>query len=352
MSIINILMTCNFKRPAVDILCDLVYYSNGYRIPPPRVKFGTPMELDPRPDIEDDINSYIPAVVDPNFDARLDPNETGFLYTRIPLGAIPMAENTVITPPALPFKTSDILAQINLQLSTQLTMDDLEEDEYTSTDVSVVLRAKATSQVWAGKRFLLVQGIRDNTVLFPNELIYGWLTPSEIGADKKAQLTTFANRDNAANWTRLIDFDFGEIEVSLEGNSGRNSRIFVKSLKDGYKDQWLYFVRVDPKTINDQFKTTPVPEVLVPRGKFTTHEILDRINLTLNLNLTIDDVENTEYLPGLTEYPIRFLKSSLGWLPGVYTMKIVLEELKYFNLRLVDEGRFRMAGPEVYRAYA
>lgn len=350
MSLFKFIMACDFDRPEIEIVCDLVYFTNAYRIPPPRVKFGVPMELDPRPDIEDDINSYIPAQVDPNFDKRMKEGETGFMYTRIPLGAVTMRANTPIQPPTLPFKTSDILSQINLQLGTRLTMDDVEEIEYTTLDENLILKAKPTSKVWIGGRFLLVNGGGKKNILFPNELIATWFTGPEIATDKKGQLTTTANRENGVNWTALIDFQFGNMEGNVTGQAGRNTRVFIKALKPGYLDQWLYYVRVDPKTINDQF-TGEVPLVVVPRGELTTHEILDQINSTLNLHLTIDDVENTTYPAGTRDYPIKFKPSSFGWLPGIYVMKAVPEELKLVNVRMVDDKNYRVPGPGSYRQY-
>lgn len=351
MSLFKFILACDFDRPEIEITCDLVYFVNNYRIPPSKVVFGDPSKLDPRPDIEDDINTYIPAVVDPKFDERLKADETGFMYTRIPLGGLVMVQNTPITPPALPFKTSDILSQINAQLGTQLTMNDLEEIEYTTLDDNFALIAKPTSKNWIDGRFLLVTGGGKKNILYPNELIATWLNGPSIEVDKKAQLASVANRDNGVAWTPQVDFTYGNMEPNITGHVGRNTRVFIKSLKEGYDDQWLYFVRVDPATINDQFGDDPVPEVVVPRGTFTTHEVLDAINSALNLHLTIDDVENTEYPPGLREYPIKFKPTSFGWLKGVYVMKTIPEELRLFNVRMVNDVDYRIVGPDAYRQY-
>lgn len=351
MSILNALMTCDFTRQEKEITCDLVYHSTKYRIPPSRVVFGNPMELDPRPDIEDDNNSYIPAKVDPNFDSRLDRNATGFLYFRIPLGALQMVPGTKIIPPALPFKTSDILGQINAQLKTNLTMNDLEEIKYDSLDYNFIIRASKKSKNWIGSRVLLVEGGGAKKQLFPIDLIFAWLTAGSIEANQKDQLASFANRDNGVRWTRLVDYTFTDMEVNVTGKAGRNSRIYVKALKEGYEDQWLYFVRLDPKSINDQFGRSPIPKVKIPRRAFNTYEILDRINETLGLDLGIDDIENTEYLPGLDVYPIKFKATSNGWLPGIYNLNVVKEDIKFNNPRMIDATRIRMVGPEAYRTY-
>jgi hypothetical protein len=350
MSIFNFMMAYDFDRPEKEILCDLVYFTNQYKLVPPVVEFGTPMELDPRPDIEDDANAYIPAVVDQKWDHRLVPDETGFLYIRVPLGAVRMKEDTIIQPLTIPFKTYDILDQINKQLGTRLTVDDLENTEYTTMDDDFVLHAKPTSRVWFGKRFLSVLGGGKKTLLFPNYLSSGLPAIWNIRADKKNQLTEIANSNNAVSWTRLVDFDFGNVEPGITNAAGRNTRVFVRALKEGYFDQWLYFARADPKTINDQFKGE-IPKVVVPREPFKTHDIIEKINLALNLNLSIDDIENTQYEPGMDEYPIKFKSSSFSYLPGIYMLQVIPEDIKLKNVRLVGDGSYRLSGPTAYRAY-
>lgn len=351
MSIFQFIMTYDFDRPETDILCDLVYISNKYRLKPTVVTFGDPQEIDQRPDIEDDPNSFIPAVVLPKFDYRMVPGETGFMYHRIPLAALRVMDDSIIQPLAIPFKTYDILDGINKQLGVQLTENDLENLEYTTMDDDFIIQAKPTSKIWTGWRYINVLGGGKKNLLYPNYLLFGFTSATDIQADKKAQLTAIANHDNAVAWKEMIDFDFGAIEPAL-APGGRNTRVYVSAHRQGYIDQWLYITRISPATINDQFGTDPVPPVEVPNTAFTTYMILDAINAALNLHLTQDDIENEAFLPGMPSYTIRFKNTSIGWLPGTYTFTATYPKPEFVNARLVTTNVPRMSGPGAYRRYA
>jgi hypothetical protein len=353
MSLFQFVRAYNFDRPETKILCDLVYRSTKYKLEPAVVTFGTPMELDPRPDVEDDPNTYTPAVVKSNFDHRLKPEETGFLYTRIPLGMLAMKDNTIIQPLAIPFKTYDILPQINKQLGTRLTEDDLENITYVTMDDDFVIQAKPTSRVWVGGRTVEVLGGGKKYLLYPNYMLDGWLLPTAVPADKKVGLTILANRDNRTGWVQGVDFEFGNVEFNLIGAVGRNTRIFIKSLKAKYVDQWLYFIRVAPSTINDRFVGTTVPKIIIPREDTTAHGLLALINAALGLNLGVDDIEDTAFPfdPKQKQFPIKFKKNSLGWLPGVYMLNVEPEELKMQNVRLVGDGTYRLVSDDAFRMY-
>lgn len=351
MSIFQFILTYDFDRPEDEILCDLVYVTNKYKLPPPMVVFGTPQELDQRPDIEDDPNAYIPAKVNPKFDFRLVPRETGFLYHRIPLAALRVVDDSVITPLAIPFKTYDILDAINQQLGVQLTENDLENTEYTTMDDDFIITAKPTSKIWTGWRYINVLGGGKKNLLFPNYLLFALTSPSVIQDDKKAQLTSIANHDSAVNWKEMIDFDFGPLESVSVAPAGRNTRVYVYAHKQGYIDQWLYYTRVSPDSINDQFTDGNIPKVLVPNQAFTVYSILDQINAALGLNLTADDIENTAFEPGLTAYPITFKKTSLAWLPGTYTLQVTYDTPTLINVRLVGDGSYRVSASGTARTY-
>lgn len=339
MSIFQFLLTTNFDRPEEEIVIDLVYRSNKYRLEAPIVEFGAVKVLDQRPEIEDDPNSYISAAVDRNFDYRLVPGETGFMYTRIPLAAIPGIEDIVIQPLAIPFKTHDILDQINAQLGLQLTEDDIENTEYITMDDDFTITAKPQSKVWVGWRFIDVLGGGKKFLLFPNYMSQAFPTAPNILADKKNQLRVIANSENHTTWNEVTDFDFGNMEGGITGVPGRNSRIFIHAHRQDYIDQWLYYRRIDPATIDDQFAGGQVPNIMIPRDPFTVVSVLDKINEALNLNLTSDDVINDSFQPGMFNYPIRFKSTSLAWLPGTY----------YLRVEYTVGQRLRMSGPNVYR---
>lgn len=353
MSILQFMQTYNFNRPEKEILCDLIYISNQYKLTPSVVEFGEVMELDQRPDIEDDPNSYIEAEVNPSFDFRMKPGETGFLYHRLPLSGLRTVEDTVIIPPALPFTTYDILDQINRQLGIELTEDDLVDVQYTSLDGDFVITAKPGSKVWIGSKTINVQGGGNKLLLFPNGQLFGIVTATDLTADVRTQLNQIANHDNAVAWTSPTDFEFGANESTTVDSAGRNTRIYVTAHKPGYIDQWLYYVRINPPTINDQFIDGVVPEVTIPNAPFTIVGIIAQINSTLNLHLTTEDVEDTPYQPGNTTYQIKFKPTSIGWLPGVYTIKVNYDQEQVANPRLVSTGgNNRTSDGTTVRVYA
>lgn len=350
MSILNLIRTYNFDRPETEVLCDLIYVANQYELIPAMVTFGTLKELDPRPEIEDDTNTYITATVKQTYDYRLKPSTTGFLYTRIPIGMLIVKDDRVIVPPAIPFKTLDILAQINRQLGTRILATDVENITYTTMDDDFVLQMKPTCRIYIGSRKLQVLGGGKKNMLYPDFMLTGFVSATTVMEDKKSQLNAIANKDNRVSWRATMDYDFGIMEVLRIPEAGRNTRIFIKSNLENYIDQWVYYTRIDPKTINDQFGTKPVPKIVLPRVPFTIYSILALINATLNLHLTAEDVENTSYLPGLSVYNVIFKTTSYGWLPGVYP--ITIEYQKELNLRLVGDGNWRNSSAAFARIYA
>lgn len=350
MSILNLIRTYNFDRPETEVLCDLIYVANKYELVPAMVTFGTLKELDPRPEIEDDTNTYITATVKSTFDYRLKPSTTGFLYTRIPVGMLIVKDNRVIIPPAIPFKTLDILDQINRQLGTRMLPSDVENIVYTTMDDDFVLQMKPTCRTYIGSRKLQVLGGGKKYMLYPDFMLSGFYSATTVMEDKKSQLNAIANKDNRVTWRAGFDYDFGVMDVLRIPEAGRNTRVFIKSKLENYIDQWVYFTRIDPKTINDQFGTKPVPVISIPRTPFTIYSILALINATLNLHLTAEDVEDTSYLPGLSVYNVTFKPTSMGWLPGVYPIKV--EYTKEINLRLVGDGNWRSSSSALVRIYA
>lgn len=350
MSIFQFILTYDFDRPEKLVICDLIYVSNKYRLQPPQVEFGLPKELDQRPDIEDDPNSYIDAVVNPKYDHRMVPAETGFLYRRIPLAALRPADEHSIIPPAVPFTTYDILDQINAQFGVQLTEDDLENIEYTDMEDAFIIRAKPTSKIWTGWRNINVAGGGKKDLLFPQDRLFTFVHPNHIQADKRVQLTSIANNENTTQWREMIDFDFGAMENVVGEGGGRNTRVFIKAHREGYIDQWLYYTRLHPSTINDQFVDQPIPKVDIYETQFTVYQILAQINQALNLNLTAEDVYNDAFLPGLSEYPIRFRDTSRGWLPGVYMLQVnYVSDIT--NVRLVGDDSIRRPNDSDIRIY-
>lgn len=138
----------NFNRASKEIALDLIYVLNGYRIYKDHIWLGCARELDQRPEILDDANTYVPCRIDPMFDDRFD-GRNGFMYRRIELTEINGIENLKIVPPFTPFRTRDVLDQINDRLQVQFNERDLADVEYTTGQMELV--AHPNSWVWIGK---------------------------------------------------------------------------------------------------------------------------------------------------------------------------------------------------------
>jgi len=157
MKIMSYINQADFDRPSIQIALDLIYISNKERLVEEKVKLGFPKVLDVRPEITDDPNTFIPVTVDELFDMRYATHGSdGFMYRRLPLSIIDRVPGHLINPPHFPFKTSEVLDQINEQLNTQLTMGDLQEREYTKAEGVMNLYAHPHSLVWIGETEMAV----------------------------------------------------------------------------------------------------------------------------------------------------------------------------------------------------
>jgi hypothetical protein len=138
-----------FSFPSIDVLIDLIYYTNEYSVPKHLAVFGKPKELDQRPLVEDDPNTFIGLTLDETYDKRFLGND-GFMYRRFELSRlIPNSESPVMVPGA-PFKVHDIITSINTALGVLLSEQDLMNDEYSEVPDTLTLRASPDSYVWIG----------------------------------------------------------------------------------------------------------------------------------------------------------------------------------------------------------
>lgn len=140
-------------RSTLEIAIDLIYAASGVEFPIDKVVFGKPREIDVRPDLPTDPNTFVGVKVAREFDYRYNPPGTdGFMYTRIPLTLItPRVTVSFVQPTTFPFTTHSILNQINAKLNTKLLPEDVENDKYLAPSGSIVVRAASTSLVWLGE---------------------------------------------------------------------------------------------------------------------------------------------------------------------------------------------------------
>lgn len=118
-----------------EILMDLIYESTGQRIPLEHVKFGKPVELDARPDLKFDPNTFIPARVNPRYDNRYNSSGSGFMYRRRSIFEhIQGCSFNGVAIYSLPAKLTDLLEQINRCLPYPIAKEDVSEVEITSLE--------------------------------------------------------------------------------------------------------------------------------------------------------------------------------------------------------------------------
>jgi len=146
-------MAFDYDKPAVQILLDLIYLSNGIRFDEDELTFGTPQALDQRPDIDYDPNTFIMIHVNPLADFRYA-GSTGVMYRRATLLEIPPVTMTPIPTPAYPFTTYDLLPAINAHYAVQLTEDDVVNSTYTDEDAPLVVTMLPSSLCYQGSATL------------------------------------------------------------------------------------------------------------------------------------------------------------------------------------------------------
>lgn len=135
-----------------QVLMDLIYEATGQRIPLDKIKFGKPREVDKRKDLETDPNTFIPAKVNPHYDARYSVDGSGFMYRRRDIvNHADGCDFSNVKPYTLPFKITDILDQINSCMPYPIQPGDVVDYEYkTFADLlkGVRLDAHPESLLW------------------------------------------------------------------------------------------------------------------------------------------------------------------------------------------------------------
>lgn len=152
MNLINFIKVRGLHRTTVEIALDLIYAATEQQFPVEKIDLWIPRAIDVRPDLETDPNTFIGADVDGEYDDRYGPpTDDGFLYRRLPLSILLRPANLDIDlPETFPFTTHDILPQLNIALNAQLTVNDVLNDEYTSIEDVLQVRAHPQSLAWIG----------------------------------------------------------------------------------------------------------------------------------------------------------------------------------------------------------
>lgn len=142
----------NFNRDPAEILLDLIHVYLDYQIPLNRIKFYEAGLLDQRPDILTDEDAFVRADIDPAYDYRF-PGDNGFLYRRLPASALAARALSGIEPVtgSFPFRSMDLLLQLNRYYQVQLSPDDVLDEEYDFGATVFTLRFAPTSWCYQGE---------------------------------------------------------------------------------------------------------------------------------------------------------------------------------------------------------
>jgi len=158
MNLAQLLEEGDFDRPAIDIVLDLIYITNQIRVPKDKVVFGNPEELDQRPDLDLDANTFVPAEFDPTWDDRYR-GENGFLYRRLPLDTLTPDPDVKLIAPEFPFYLHDLLPAIRAKFGAQFSAQDIENQLIPNEFIEVRLRAAEHSLLWIGSVPIDIEGM-------------------------------------------------------------------------------------------------------------------------------------------------------------------------------------------------
>lgn len=148
----------NFNRPSAEIALDLIYLTNQFRIPPAKVDFGTPVELDQRPDVPTDANTFVPVDIDAEYYDFFRGN-IGFMYQRLTLDVLTPNPDVVVVAPAFPFRMHELLPALSTKFGVQFTEADIVNELIDDEWQPVMLYAAPTSLAWIGSIPVAVEGV-------------------------------------------------------------------------------------------------------------------------------------------------------------------------------------------------
>lgn len=138
-------------KSKIQILTDLIYESTGLRFPESKIKYGKPEELDTRPDLWDDPNTFIPVKIDVTYDDRFTLSD-GFMYRRHGIAYYLNKYNVKVNALQAGMRVHEIVEQqINYQIPFPLDTEDFQDYVITDTTVtSLKIKARSDSLLWHG----------------------------------------------------------------------------------------------------------------------------------------------------------------------------------------------------------
>jgi hypothetical protein len=138
----------NYDKPSKQILSDLIFASNGFRLPSTGVTYGTPVAVPGPSGYYSYLNTGIEVSI-PYAPGVQNYGKQTFFYSRLNLGnAAPVANAVPIVVTAYPTDTYTLLPQINAYYGLQLGQDDVVNVTYADNTADFLVTAAAGSLVW------------------------------------------------------------------------------------------------------------------------------------------------------------------------------------------------------------
>lgn len=141
-----------YGKTSDEIFRDLVYYTNGYRLP----RHAAVVKVEPNPfQAQDPLNRDTQADVaippDPCCHAPQEQSVQTVTYSRLNLSVLQPRWDRYFEAPSGASSTYDLLNQINEYFNTCFTVHDLEDVTYPAGNFALVLKAKPLSIAWQGQ---------------------------------------------------------------------------------------------------------------------------------------------------------------------------------------------------------
>lgn len=115
-----------------------------------------------------------------------------------------------------------------------------------------------------------------------------------------------------------VDFEYSNLRPVID-DPECNTAIDLEALKPGWANVTATYTRLDLGVLGE-LPAEMLRPVVVPRFPIYTHDMLDRINAALGLNLTAEEVSNDRLSSYQERVPLRIKDetSSLAWLQSEY----------------------------------
>lgn len=147
----------DFNKSSKTLALEQIYASTNFKSPVGKIVFGLPEVLDPRLDLDNDEDTFVPAILDNVYDARFSTNG-GFRYKRLNLSELFRGTLPTLTVPEAPFRAHSMLAKLNEAYGAQLSIDDVLDLE-TTEDGTFLVVANPLSLAWVGYAELVTQTV-------------------------------------------------------------------------------------------------------------------------------------------------------------------------------------------------